>query len=258
MNNISAIIITFNEENNIKRCIRSLIPIADEIVIVDSFSTDNTKKICKELGVRFVQHSFEGYGPQKQFASDLASFDWIISLDADEELSQELRNSILSEKEISNGSTYTSYSMNRRNFYCGKKIGFCGWYPDEKTRIFNKKKCKWNDNLVHESITNTNNNKHLKGDLYHYTYSSEEQHLQKAKRFAELASSELLKQGKCLPLFTIYVKTIFRFIKSYFFQLGFLDGYYGFKISQIGALFFYWKQTIARNDIQRSVRQKKV
>lgn len=238
MSDISAVIITYNEEANIERCIKSLLPVASEIVVVDSFSTDRTEEICNRLGARFFKNRFEGYGPQKQFATSLASNRWILSLDADEVVSAEMAHSI---KNIKNIDDYAAYSFNRQNFYCGKRIRFCGWYPDTKVRLFDRQQISWNNKLVHESVCckDSSTVKHLRGDILHYTYQSVEQHEEKARKYALLAAKEL--GGKRYSALKIYAKAAFRFFRIYVLKLGFLDGSLGFRLSLTGAKFVYWK-----------------
>ena len=137
---LSSVIITFNEERNIGRCIESLAGIADEIVVVDSGSTDDTEAICRSFGVKFIEHTFEGYGEQKNFAVSHCSFEYILSLDADEALSIELKESISA---LKNKWDKDGYSFNRLTNYCGKWVHYCGWYPDSKLRLFKKNKGKW-------------------------------------------------------------------------------------------------------------------
>lgn len=243
MANISAVIITRNEEKKIERCIRSIGAIADELIVVDSFSTDRTEEICRELGCKFVQHEFSGYGPQKRFAVSLANYDWIISLDADEELSPELAETILKLKEDGLKDNTVVYSMKRRNYYCGRLIRFYNGGYENKVRIFNRTHANWNDKLVHEevecqrpfSVVN------MKGILKHYTYDSVEQHERKTREYGRLGAIDLKKRGKKHSKFVVVIKAIYRFIANFIFKLGFMDGYYGFKLSQMGALYVYLK-----------------
>ena len=144
---LSSVIITLNEERNIGRCLDSLRGIADEIVVVDSGSTDRTEEICRTFGVRFFQHPFDGFTEQKNFAIDQCSFEHILSLDADESLSEELKKSVTAVKSNWNKD---GYSFNRFTNYCGKWIKHCGWYPDRKLRLFRKEKGRWQGNKLHE------------------------------------------------------------------------------------------------------------
>lgn len=245
---LSATIITYNEERNISRCLNSIIGIADEILVVDSFSTDRTEEICKQNNVRFIQRKFDGYGNQKRFATEQAKFDYILSLDADEELSEELRNSILKEKEAWNA---PCYSFNRKNIYCNKAIRFCGWYPDKQIRLYNKLHFNWNNKNVHESIEVSENQGliHLKGDLNHYTCYSITEHQEKEKKYARMNAENLIKKGKHISFFVPYFKGAFRFVKTYLFQLGILDGYYGFVISKTLAGSSFLKYSLARKKL---------
>lgn len=245
MTQISAVIITKNEELNIERCIRSMKGIADEILVVDSHSTDRTEEICRQLGAKFVQHDFKGYGPQKQFAVGEAANDWILSLDADEELSEELRASILEKKNNTEEemNEEIAYVFPRKNYYCKKLIRHIGWGHDSKIRLFNRKFANWTNNLVHETVDTSNLTATLtlKGDLKHYTYNSVEQHEQKTTTYARLAATEIKMSGKRYSQPIILIKAAYRFLLDYFVKLGILDGYYGFKICQMNARYVYLK-----------------
>ena len=182
---ISATIITFNEEKNIKRCLESLEGVVKEIVVIDSFSTDKTIEICKQYTTKIYQNSFEGYGSQKNFATNKTENDWILSIDADEVLSEELKNSIsmLKQNAITN-----PYTFSRITNFCGKWIKYGGWYPDTQLRLWNKNHGLWNDSKVHERIEL---NKHttigkLKGDLLHYSYYTFEEYLHRINKYSDL------------------------------------------------------------------------
>jgi (heptosyl)LPS beta-1,4-glucosyltransferase len=246
---LSVVIITFNEERNIERCLKSILPIADEIVVVDSFSTDRTMHICKQYNTRFIQRAFDGYGTQKQFATAQASFNYILSLDADEELSEELKDSILKKKDNFDAACY---SFNRKNIYCGKAIRYCGWYPDKQIRLYNKTYINWNDKNVHESITVPINEKliHLKGDLEHYTCSSIAEHQQKEGKYARMNAENLIASKDCISFLTPYLKSGFRFFSTYILLLGILDGYYGFVISKTLAKSSFLKYSVARQQLK--------
>jgi len=246
---LSVVIITFNEEHNIERCLKSVQNVADEIVVVDSFSTDQTAFICKKYNVRLLQREFDGYGNQKQFATKQASFDYILSLDADEVLSKELEKSILEEKRKW---LYPSYSFNRRNFYCSKAIRYCGWYPDYQVRLFDRREIHWNDKKVHESIDSANKKAvfHLKGDLLHYTCNSIAEHQVKERKYAKMNSEILIRKGRPISTLTPYIKGFFRFCKTYFLKLGILDGYYGLVISFTLAKSSFHKYEWARKGLR--------
>jgi glycosyltransferase involved in cell wall biosynthesis len=232
MRKLSAVIITYNEARNIKRCISSLQGVADEIVVVDSHSTDATPSICKGLGVQFHQRDWKGYSKQKNYGNGLASNDWILSIDADEALSDELKESILKIKETSKE---FNYSFNRLTNYCGKWIRNCGWYPDTKIRMFNRTQDDWQGE-VHEKLTvDPNSVKKLKGDLLHYSYHSVSDHVQRIDKYSTLGAEELKANGKRASVFNILFNPWLKFNRMYFLQLGFLDGLEGFTISLITA-----------------------
>ena len=237
---ISATIITFNEEKKVERCLQSLLGVADEIIVVDSFSSDATEMICAGYPVVFMKRDFEGYIAQKNFAVRQASYDFILSLDADEVLSERLKESILAVK--ASWGNCDGYAVNRLNNYCGKWIRFCGWYPDRKIRLFDRRKAKWGGEDPHDKVGLPEDRvKRLKGDLLHYAYLTVDEHLTQMHRFAEVAAKAKFKNGK-KPVFIIHVvlNPVFKFFRKYFLQLGFLDGYYGFVFcATTSALNFY-------------------
>ncbi len=235
MKKISAVIITFNEEKNIKRCLDSLNNVADEIVVVDSFSTDKTEEICSEYkNVSFYQNPFTDYSQQKNYANSLAKNEFILSIDADEAISPELKNSILEEKE--KGFPENAYLFSRLVFYCGKKIRFTDWYPDVKLRLWKKEIGKW-EGALHENVQLNQNIKPflLKGALYHYTFHTIAQHIAQINKFTEIGAEVAFKKNKKVSLPMIYLKSEWKFISSYFLRLGFLDGYYGYVICRLSA-----------------------
>ena len=238
---LSATIISFNEEENIGDCIDSIKEIADEIVVVDSFSTDNTKNICLEKGVRFVENPFEGHIQQKNFAIGLTNGDYIISLDADERLSEELKRSIATIK--NDIDTWDGYCFNRLNNYCGHWVKHCGWYPDKKLRIWKKNRGYWGGNNPHDKLImdKSASIKHLKGDLLHFSIKSIEEHIEKINYFSSEAAKSAFQNGKKINIFIVMVIPIVKFITNYFFKLGFLDGYYGFVICVNSAYSKYLK-----------------
>ena len=231
---LSTVIITFNEERNIVRCLQSLEGIADEIIVVDSFSTDATENLSKPFNVRFLQHPFEGYMQQKSWACKQAKYDYILQLDADEQLSDELRSSIL---EVKSDWQADGYYFNRLNNYLGKWIRHCGWYPDAKLRLWDRRKGSWSGTNLHESVKMNDEAKiaKLKGDLLHFSYYSIKQHLDQINKFTEISAKEGFDNGKTANLFTAIYKSIWKFKRDYFFKLGFLDGYYGFIICVLSA-----------------------
>lgn len=230
---LSLVVITLNEEQNLRRCLESVKGVADEIIIVDSGSKDNTLEIAAEFSARIYRKEWMGYSRQKNFGNDLASFNMILSLDADEALSDELRRSILSEKAKGWKGVY---SFARITNYCGVFIKHGGWYPDFKVRIFNRTLVKWVGE-IHEVLSGYNSDEVnvLKGDCLHYSYYNSEQHWKQAEKFSNLAAEDLFKRGKKYSFIKIFMAPIFRFISGYFFNLGILDGVSGLKIAYISA-----------------------
>ena len=230
MSKLSVVIITLNEEENIGRCIDSVKAIADEVVVIDSLSTDKTKEIDLSKNAKFIERAFTNYIDQKNFALTQASNNYVLNLDADESLSEELQKNIRAEKE--SGFTSDAYSMNRLNFYCGKPIKTCGWSPDKKIRLWDKTKGKWEGELVHEKLVMTTGSTitHFKGDILHYSYPTHKSLIEQSERFAELAARELKKQPLIFLLFKLSFSSRFKFIRNYFFRLGFIDGAAGLEI----------------------------
>lgn len=235
MAKISAVIITFNEENNLARCIESVKPVADEIIVLDSFSTDRTAAIAREAGAVVYQKSFPGYKEQKNAALQYASADYVLSLDADEALSVELINSILTAKEKFNCRAYT---MNRCNFYCGRFIRHGLWYPDKKLRLFDKRIAYWGGINPHDKVLLTRQTRicHLKGDLLHYGYNTVEEHKKRIHEITTIASQSLLEENIHPPFYKIFFSPLWTFLKGYVVKLGFLDGTHGFTIARYTAI----------------------
>ncbi len=230
---LSVVIITFNEEKNIERCLLSVKDVADEIVVVDSFSKDNTKKICEKHQVRFIEHRFEGHIEQKNWAITQASNPYILSLDADESLTKELAEKI---NEIKQNWQFDGYSFNRLTNYCGKWIKHCGWYPDIKLRLWDSRKGSWTGINPHDKYELTGNSvKHINEDILHYSYYSISDHIKQVNYFTDIAAEAAVKKGKKSSVFKIIVSPVVKFFRDYFFKLGFLDGYYGFVISMISS-----------------------
>ena len=234
MPKISAVIITYNEESTVERCIKSVQRVVDEVLVVDSFSTDRTQEICENLGVRFIQHEFNGYRDQKNFALQQATYDCILSLDADEALSEELKQSILAAK---NNWDFDGYYSNRLNNYCGQWIYHSNWYPDRKIRLFDRRKGAWGGLNIHETVRMSKDAKvgYLSGDILHWSLASYEEHVDKANRFSTISAKEYHRIGKRSSILKIIVNSGWHFLKAYVLRLGFLDGYNGFVISALSA-----------------------
>lgn len=234
MNKISVVIITYNEEKNIQRCLDSIVEIADEILIVDSYSKDKTKEICERYKVRIVEHPFEGHIQQKNYAAGLATYDYVLSLDADEALSPVLREEII---KVKNNFDADGYFFNRLNNYCGKWIKHCGWYPDQKLRLWNRRKGQWGGENPHDKYIMQPGSKikYLEGDLLHFSYHSIHQHIDQVNKFTDIGSKVSFNKGKKAGILKIIVYPFWKFLKDYIFNLGVLDGYYGFVICTISA-----------------------
>ncbi len=237
---LSVVIITLNEEKNIGRCIDSVIDFADDIVIVDSFSTDRTEEISITKGARVIKQKFLGHIEQKNFAITQAKYPYILSLDADEAPSEELKKSIINAK---NDWNFDGYKMNRLSNYCGKWIKHSGWYPDTKLRLWDSRKGEWGGVNPHDKFEMTRDSKiqHLKGDLYHYTYYKISEHKKQADKFSTIAAKALHAKSKKSNWIKVLLKPFFKFIRNYIIKMGFLDGYYGFVICKISAWETYMK-----------------
>jgi glycosyltransferase involved in cell wall biosynthesis len=234
MESLSAVIITFNEEKNIERCLKSLQNVADEIIVVDSFSTDQTEAICQSFNVKFHKMEWEGYAKTKNKAQALASSEYVISIDADECLDEQLIREI---SQLKKNGFKGVYSMNRLTNYCGSWVYHCGWNPDWKIRIYPKSRVKWNDAIVHEELIIPNDliMYQLNGRLHHYSYFSTNQHRSKADQYSKLTAIKYAEQGKKCYFFTPFLSAFSRFLSMYIFKLGFLDGKAGWNISRISA-----------------------
>lgn len=253
MPEISVVIITLNVENTIRRCLESVKEIADEIVVVDSYSTDRTEEICKQFHTKFLAHPFEGYRQQKNWAMAWATHNFILSIDADEALSETLKKSIL---EVKNNWTHDAYSFNRFNNYCGQWIKHSNWYPDRKIRLFDRRKGEWGGINPHDRfiVHNGATTRILKGDLLHWVIDTYEGHVDKLNKFTTIAAGEYFKLGKKISVFEIYFHGIWRFFKAYFLKLGFLDGYNGWVISYFSGMTSVLKYIKLR---QMNIEQKK-
>ena len=229
---VSTIIITFNEERNIRRCLESVKEVSDEIIVIDSLSTDKTEEICREFGVNFIKREFEGYSETKNFGNSQAKYDYILSIDADEALSEPLKQELLTVK-MDPG--FDAYYLNRLNNYCGKWIRHCGWYPDKKVRLWKKDMGEW-QGKIHETVAlKTSKTGFLKGNLLHYSYYSISDHLKQLEKFTEIASESEAKNGRKAGIFKILFAPAWKFFTSYIIRGGFLDGYYGYVVCKISA-----------------------
>ncbi len=232
MKPLSVVIITYNEEKNIARCLESVKGLADEIVVIDSLSDDFTKGICQQYGVRFIEQPFLGYIEQKNFALQQAKYDHVLSLDADEALDDTLYNAISAAKR--EGFPYDGYTMNRCANYCGKWIRHGKWYPDRKLRVLNRQKGKWGGVNPHDKIEMDAGASiyRLPGDILHYTYYTIDEHILQMNRFTTIQSEAMLKKGKRSTIFHVIFNPLAAFVTGYIFKRGFLDGVDGFLIAK--------------------------
>ena len=233
MSPLSVIVTTFNEAANIAACLES-VKWADEIIVVDSFSTDETVAISQQYTSNILQRKYSGPSDQKNWAIPQAQHDWVLILDADERACDGLKNEIttLLQQEV----LKDAYWIPRQSFFMGKKIRYSGWQGDAVIRLIQKNKCRYNDQQVHEEIiTDGIKVGRLNNKLQHYTYKNLQHYLAKTERYAEWSAQDHLKKTPRVTLYHLWLKPLFRFIKHYFFQLGFLDGKVGFIISAIMA-----------------------
>jgi glycosyltransferase involved in cell wall biosynthesis len=234
MDRISAVVITKNEARNVERCLRSLAPVADEIVVVDDLSTDGTPALCEQLGARVVEQAWLGFGPQKNFANGLARHPWILSVDADEALDPALQRAVLAAK---TAGLAGAYEVCRLNWYYGRFIRHGLEYPDRKVRLFPKDRASWDDSLVHEGLRlpEALPVTRLGGHLLHYTYARLEEHVAKANRYTSLAAEEAARRGASPSLARMFGSPLAVLVKAYLLRRGFLDGLHGMVLAALHA-----------------------
>lgn len=225
----SAVIITKNEAHNIERTLIALQEVCTDIVIVDSGSTDATIAICERLGVRVISYDWKGYAANKNYGASCCENDWVLSIDADEVLSDELINSLSEIQLVEN----TVYSLDRFTNYCGQWIRHSGWYPEWKPRLYQRTQVHWQGDFVHETLAIPKNFNliRLEGKLLHYSYTSSEDHLERIERYAQLSAQQLFAQHKKTGFLKLWLAPVFRFFKTYILKRGFLDGKNGWIIS---------------------------
>lgn len=243
---LSVVIITFNEERNIGRCLDAVQAVADDLVVLDSFSTDRTEAICREKGARFVQHAFDGHIEQKNRAITHARYPHVLALDADEAPDATLLEAI---RAVKANWQHEGYTMNRLTNYCGQWIYHCGWYPDTKLRLWDSRKGAWggvNPHDKYELSAAGATTEHLAGNLLHYSYYSVEEHYRQADKFSTIAAKAMHAQGKRSSLLLAALKASAKFIRNYIIKRGFLDGHNGWLICRISASETWQKYTKLR------------
>lgn len=234
---ISATIITLNEGDNIADCLAGL-DFVDEIIVLDSGSSDQTEELCRvHPKVRFYHQEWLGYGRQKNRAAELARHDLILNVDADERVSPQLRRSI----EQFDSSSFAAARMARENYFGRRWIRHCGWYPDYSTRLYDRRRCSFSERAVHESLQTAGAVATLAGNLVHYTYNGVGDYLERMNRYSMLAAEEYHRAGKTAGLFRMLVKPVAMFIKMYLLRRGFLDGRTGLVLSLLYAVYTFCK-----------------
>ena len=240
MRKISVVIISFNEERDIGRCLESVSGLAAEVLVLDSFSTDGTEAICRSYAVRFKQHLFDGYVSQKNRALRLASHDYILSLDADEALSEEARSEV---EKVKKEWSHDGYFFNRRNSYCGHWMRHTTWYPDRKLRLFDRRKANWTGLDPHDSIRMDPESQmvRLKGDILHWTVRTKIEQQAKTEQFARISAKYYFDQGIKPGKGSAVIHSVWRWFREYCLLLGVLDGKAGWEVARFSAL-YVWKK----------------
>jgi (heptosyl)LPS beta-1,4-glucosyltransferase len=245
MSGFSIVIITKNEEKNLERCLKSVEGLTDDIVVFDSGSTDNTEAVAKSYQANFFTHEFKDFSDQKNRANKAAKYDWILSLDADEAFSEELKSSFLN---ALSKNTEAVFVMNRLTYYCGHWVKHCGWYPDWKIRFFNRKSMYWQGS-IHEKLVSVNafEEIRLRGHLLHYSYHTIADHHKQARRFTELKARKMRAEGVKDNVFLSFFSGIWKFFQIYLLKKGVLDGKAGWQIARISAKYALIRYRLGRN-----------
>jgi glycosyltransferase involved in cell wall biosynthesis len=229
-----------NEERNLARALRSIALLADEMVVVDSGSTDQTREIAAGFNARFLEHAWEGYARQKNYAASQARYDWIFSMDADEAASPQLAWQLQQLKEAGAGEM-AGFTMPRLTCYRGRWIRHCGWYPDRKLRLYDRRRGRWEGDYVHEGVRVAGEVGALSGNLLHYTCDSVGEHLRTLERYTTLAAQEAAAQGKPWRLSQMLALPPWKFLETYVFRQGFRDGVDGFLIATLAG-YYVWRK----------------
>ncbi|HYE80464.1 MAG TPA: glycosyltransferase family 2 protein [bacterium] len=237
---LSVVIITFNEEHNLPRCLASLGDVADDLLVLDSHSTDRTRDIATAHGARIAVQPFLGYVAQKNRATQLARYDHVLQLDADEALTEGLRQEI---QRLKASWHHAAYSIPRLTSYCGHWVRHGGWYPDRQTRLYDRRLGAWQGQLLHEhyDVAPGQTTGLLHADLLHYSYASISDHVRQLDRFTTLAAEQLHRRGQQPTWFRLLLKPWWKFIHGYFILLGFLDGFAGLSIAVLSAVGVFLK-----------------
>lgn len=237
--NLSVIIITRNEAANIRACIES-VSWADEIVVVDSGSSDATVEICRDSGAQVFVHDWPGFGPQKNRALSYATNEWVFSIDADERVTPELRDAIEAVLSKQNDE-HVAYEISRLSSYCGRFMRHSGWYPDRIVRLFRRDAASFSDDLVHEHLLVEGKTGLLDGELLHYSYQDLEQVLNKVNQYSSAGAAMMRERGRQATLFGAVLRGLWSFVRTYVLRAGFLDGREGFMLAVSNAEGTYYR-----------------
>lgn len=237
MAKLSVILITKNEASNIRACIES-VAWAEEIIVVDSGSTDGTADICRELGARVYVHDWPGFGAQKNRALSYATHEWIFSIDADERVTPDLRSQLI--KAMENGNE-DGYFVPRLSQFCGRFIRHSGWYPDYVLRLFRRTKGRFSDDMVHEKVILEGAVGRLSSPLLHYSYATGEDVKRKVEQYSSASAQQMFDRGKAASQLDAPVRGAWAFFRTYCLRWGFLDGVAGFNIARMNARTTYRK-----------------
>jgi glycosyltransferase involved in cell wall biosynthesis len=253
---VSAIVVCFNEEHNIGRCLESL-AWCDEIVVVDSFSTDRTVEICRRYTDCVIQRAWAGYRDQKAFAHSQATKDWVLLVDSDERVTTELRDEIqqvLSERNVA----YMGFALPRVVFYLKRWWWRGGWYPDFDVRLFRRDKATWGGSDPHEKILVDGKVRRLRHPLEHFSYRNIDDHMQRINRFTTISSAELRRGGERFSVIDAVLRPAVRFFRSYIVRRGFMEGFAGFYVAVTAAVYVFLKyaklweiESEEKNDVDR-------
>ncbi|HID81951.1 MAG TPA: glycosyltransferase family 2 protein [Chromatiales bacterium] len=235
---LSVIIITKNEEKKIRDCLES-VKWADEIVVVDAGSEDRTVQICKEYATIVVTEKWTGFGPQKNKALALAKGDWILSIDADERITDELQDEIL--QTVAHPADHNAFEIPRHSNYCGRFMKYSGWYPDYVLRLFKKDSGKFSDDLVHEKVVVAGKTGKLATPIRHYSFDNLDQVIQKMNDYSSLSAENMHLNGKSASLGKAVGRGFWTFFRTYILRLGFLDGKEGLMLAISNAEGTYYK-----------------
>lgn len=232
---LSVVIITLNEEDRLEDALKSCTQVADEIIVLDSYSTDHTIEIAQKYGAKIYYNHFTDYGSQKNMALEKAAYPWVLNLDADERISETLEQQILElKKKADHEIPVDGFRINRKTFYLGRFIKHSGWYPDRKLRLFRKDKSHW-QGRIHEGLILNGTTAPMKGDILHYTYRDMSDHIARLNKYSRMQAEDLVARGKKLLYLRAILLPPITFTRFYAWKLGILDGFPGFIIALVSS-----------------------